>query len=46
MKIYLKKKLFAKWENDWNKDIRGHTFYKIGTQLTKKILYLYNKLLK
>lgn len=46
IKTNLKKKLFAGQEDDQHKKIRGRTFYKIGSQPSRKVLYLYNKLFK
>ena len=38
--------MLAKWKDNWHKEARGHTFYKIALQPSRKVFYLHDKLLK
>lgn len=42
----LAEKLFAEWEDDWHKETRGRTLFKIAPKPSRKVLHLHDKLPK
>ena len=46
VKASLTEKLHAEWEDDWHKETKGRTLYKIAPKPSRKVLHLHNKLPK
>ena len=46
MKTSLVERLYAEWEDDWHKETRGRTLYRIAPKPSRKVLHLHDKLPK
>lgn len=46
VKAFLAEKLYAEWEDDWHREARGRTLYKIVPTPSRKLLHLHDKLPK
>ena len=44
VRVSLAEKLFAEWEDDWHKETRGRTLFKIAPKPSRKVLHLHDKL--
>ena len=43
VKTSLTEKLYAEWGDDWHREVRRRTLYKIAPTLSKNVLHLYDK---
>ena len=46
VKASLAEKLYAEWEDDWRREVRGRTLYKIAPTPSRQVLHLHEKMPK